>query len=1038
MMTALHARHRAGEGRISVSGHQGNDGRLRRVVRSCAAGALVAGVLVTGGVARAADAADEIHYSFGSTADSVVFDWRGGDSTIYYGPDSGYGLQATASAPAVTPVDDPGPFREVALAGLTPGTTYHYKIGAAGDDHTFTTTPTGDFTWADLGDTGTTLCQPWMTQEHALVAAQSPSFVTHGGDISYANECGVAAVHQYFVDQQAWSEDAAFMPVWGNHEYGPPSSTAPPGTPRDTLANYKGRVAIPHPQTVPNDTATKTSNPGCGAEIGSATNTCLGEDWGWFVAGHVLFISYPEPWSTAYAAWEPVAQSLMASAQADPSIDFVVTYGHRPAYSSQSGSAVTDLRTALTTLSGLYSPTPANPYGKYVLNVSHHVHAEEVFAPIGGLVNITNGSGGSGQVTLSTPAAGSIFRMTHPAILSAGYDATAHTLSVSLLCGPAYAPNPKSSCTYGSAIYSQTFTRPDGTPPPAPSAALQAGLDDGVTAPVVGQSVTYTVTAGNPVAGSTASGVTAAVVLPAGYSITDAGGGTVGGSSVSWVLGDVAGGTSVVRSVTATLSSGSPGDSLVATAQVQDVGGACANAASSCSAGDTDTVADAGGVRQWVANQSVETDLTGWTGVWNAASVVTRATTDGFDGQASVQVGLRSGAGTAGVNSKPKPVTSTVAGTPYTASVQVKGSAVGEVIVLFIRETTAGGAGVGSRSVSVRVPDTGWHPLQVVYPAARSGDQLTFSVYSGNLPSGGWFRADLMSLTSPDGTPPPAPSAALQAGLDDGVTAPVVGQSVTYTVTAGNPVAGSTASGVTAAVVLPAGYSITDAGGGTVGGSSVSWVLGDVAGGTSVVRSVTATLSSGSPGDSLVATAQVQDVGGACANAASSCSAGDTDTVADAGGVRQWVANQSVETDLTGWTGVWNAASVVTRATTDGFDGQASVQVGLRSGAGTAGVNSKPKPVTSTVAGTPYTASVQVKGSAVGEVIVLFIRETTAGGAGVGSRSVSVRVPDTGWHPLQVVYPAARSGDQLTFSVYSGNLPSGGWFRADLMSLTSP
>lgn len=715
-------------------------GRVGRAVAACA---LAIGLIGFGGVASAADTVDEIHYSFGSTPDSVVFDWRGSESTLYYGTDLSHPQSRTASAPAVTPVDAPGPFREVALTGLTPGTTYHYRIGAGGTDHTFTTAPTGDFTWVDVGDTGSTRCQPWMAQIHGLVAAQSPSFVTHGGDISYANECGVPAVHQYFDDQEVWSEDAAFMPAWGNHEYGPPDGESPAGTPRDTLANYKGRVAVPNPQTLPVDTANKTSNPGCGAETGSTTNTCRGEDWGWFVAGHVLYIAYPEPWVNAYAAWEPVAQNLMASAQANPAIDFIVTYGHRPAYSSASAQVNTALRSALTTLSGLYSPTSSHPNGKYVLNVAHHVHAEEVFAPVGGLVNITNGGGGAGQVTFPTPASGSIFRDTHPAILSAAYDAAAHTLSVSLLCGPVYTPSPKSPCAYGSTLYSQTFTRAGSSPP---AAALTTTIDDGVTSPTVGQSVTYSVTAADPVAGSTAPGVTATATLPAGYSITDAGGGAVSGSSVTWALGDIAGGTSAVRRVTARLTSGTPGASLVASAHLQDTGGVCSAPGSGCSATDPDTVA---GSRQWVTNQSVETDLTGWTGLWNSASKVTRVTTDGFSGSAGVQVARTSGTGAAGVNSKPKPVTSTVAATSYTASVWVKGKVAGQVIVLLLKETTPAGAAVGSKTVSVTVPDTGWHQLSLVYPAARSGDQLTVSVYCNNLPAAGWFRADLMSLTSP-------------------------------------------------------------------------------------------------------------------------------------------------------------------------------------------------------------------------------------------------------------------------------------------------
>lgn len=411
-----------------------------------------------------ADTVSEIHYSYGNTPDSVVFDWDGTEQTIYYGLDTNYGQSAIASNPTVTPVDSAGPFQEVQLSGLQPGTLYHYKIGTTGLDHTFQTIPTGDFTWADMGDTSSTLCDPWVAQIQSLVAAQNPAFVTHGGDISYANDCGVAAVHQYYLDQQVWSDTAAFQPVWGNHEYGNPgcegSECAPTGTPRDSLLNYKGRSFITNAQTVPNDTASQINNPGCGWETGSTTNTCQGEDWGWFQTGHVLFISYPEPWPNAYPAWQTTAGQLMAQAQANPAIDFIVTYGHRPAYSSSSTDVDTNLRTALANLAQQYSPSATNPNGKYVLNVNHHVHWEEAFQPINGLVNITNGGGGAGQTSPSTIDPNSAFHLTHPGILSANYSAANHTLSVNLLCGPDYTPNPKTHCTYGSVLYSQTFTRP--------------------------------------------------------------------------------------------------------------------------------------------------------------------------------------------------------------------------------------------------------------------------------------------------------------------------------------------------------------------------------------------------------------------------------------------------------------------------------------------------------------------------------------------------------------------------------------------------
>ena len=83
-----------------------------------------------------------------------------------------------------------------------------------------------------------------MAQTHSLIAAQNPNFVTHGGDISYANECGTPAVHQYYQDQEAWSESAAFQPAWGNHEYGSPQPDSVPGAIRDTMENYKGRSFI--------------------------------------------------------------------------------------------------------------------------------------------------------------------------------------------------------------------------------------------------------------------------------------------------------------------------------------------------------------------------------------------------------------------------------------------------------------------------------------------------------------------------------------------------------------------------------------------------------------------------------------------------------------------------------------------------------------------------------------------------------------------------------------------------------------------------
>jgi hypothetical protein len=405
---------------------------------------------------RATDSVDEIHYEYGAAAGTVVLDWYGPATSVSYGLTTSYGATATGIATEITPVDSAGPFMHATLSGLAANTVIHYRIGPTGLDHTLRAAPTGSFHYVDVGDTGTTLCDPWMAQQQQLIADQGPAFVTHGGDISYANECGQAAVHRYFTDQQVWSTSAAFQPAWGNHEYGPPNDESPAGTPRDTMANYKGRVQLTNTQTLPSsDTASKRSDPGCAGP--KAGNNCQGDDWGWFRAGGILFISYPEPWYHAYANWEPAAAALMKQAQADPSVDFIVTYGHRPAYSSVAADTDANLRSALTTLSAAYSPTAKHPAGKFVLTVAHHVHAEEVFKANGGLVEINDGGGGAGQVTLSKPASGSILRITHMAVMRGDYDASAHTLTMTILCGAVYTPNPKYTCSYGKPLYTQTF-----------------------------------------------------------------------------------------------------------------------------------------------------------------------------------------------------------------------------------------------------------------------------------------------------------------------------------------------------------------------------------------------------------------------------------------------------------------------------------------------------------------------------------------------------------------------------------------------------
>ncbi|MCI0687113.1 MAG: hypothetical protein L0Y54_07755 [Sporichthyaceae bacterium] len=574
------------------------------------------------------DTVDEIHWGYGENPSEVVLHWRGAETVVHLGTTTGYGRQETATAPAILPVDNAGPFREVRITGLLPDTVYHYKIGAAGLDHTLRTRPSSDFTWVDIGDTAATLCKPWVGALHTQIAGLAPDVVTHGGDISEANYCSAAGVHSYYTDQEAWSTGAADHPVWGNHEYGQPLiPPAAPGTPRDSLANYKGRHAVVHPQTVPNDTATKTGHPGCPPPAGGSGNGCRGEDWGWFDVSGVRFISIPEPWPGALADWQTKANTIMAAAQNDATIDFIVTYGHRPAYSSQiTNAAWPETKSAIDALGDLYSPA-ARADGKYVLNVGHHVHGLEQFSPQHGVVHVGNGGGGQGLTTFeNNTAPGSLWKLRHMGLLRGSYDATESRLTVQIICGPEF-PNPRDACTQGTVLRTMVFDA-EGDPPPPPP----------------------------PPPPTT----------------------------------------------------------------------------------------------QWITNPSVEASLTGWSGSYGASPTIARVSGVAQDGTWSIQVTATSAAATgAGFNDNPRWVLSTMAGKAYTASAWVKAGAVGQRLVVQLREWN-GSTLVNTVRGEWVATDTNWHQVSAVLTAAGSGRNLSMAVFAANLAAPASFHADSFSLTSPN------------------------------------------------------------------------------------------------------------------------------------------------------------------------------------------------------------------------------------------------------------------------------------------------
>ena len=358
--------------------------------------------------ARAVD--DEIHWTMTGPT-SVTFDWRGASTTLRYGPTTAYGLSATGATPTPLPYSSTGPFHEARVTGLLPGVTYHYSIGT-GADHTFHTLPpaTASFVVYCEGDIGDNATYPRVSPVQSLIAGASPSFVLVVGDLTYGNDNGQAVVDRHFNDVMPWSQDAAYMPAWGNHEW---SKTT------DDFRNYKGRFDFPNPQTSP----------------GAPTAGCCGEDWYWFDAGTTRFIAYPEPYTGAWSDWKTKATALMDQAQANPAIRFIVTFGHRPAYSSGYHPGDATLASYMGTLGAAHS--------KYVLNINGHSHDFERTYPQSGVVHVTAGIGGATLEELAAPCYWSVcpapswcaFRAFHHGTLRLTITPT--SIKGEAICGPA-------------------------------------------------------------------------------------------------------------------------------------------------------------------------------------------------------------------------------------------------------------------------------------------------------------------------------------------------------------------------------------------------------------------------------------------------------------------------------------------------------------------------------------------------------------------------------------------------------------------------
>ncbi|MGB2868080.1 MAG: metallophosphoesterase, partial [Bacteroidota bacterium] len=296
---------------------------------------------------------------------------------------------------------------EAKLTGLQQNTVYSYRIGSAGDVNTFRTPPlpgSGGFrvcTTSDMHDNSSE-CVAMFDQ----IAGFKPDLVLTTGDVTGAGPSGQQKVTVRFHDAMVWSQSSAWMPVEGNHDW--------EYTTADDLRTYKGRFDIPNPGTIPSSPAV----------------SCCSEDWGWFDYGNTRFISYPERWtSSSWSEWKTQALGVFSAAQQDPNIAFIVTFGHRSAYTStySRSPGESSLRSILDGIHIAYS--------KYVLDLSGHNHQYERYQLQSGMNYIVNSTTGSyyhnGWASPNKPA-GCAYRAIHYGILV--LDISENTIEGQFVC----------------------------------------------------------------------------------------------------------------------------------------------------------------------------------------------------------------------------------------------------------------------------------------------------------------------------------------------------------------------------------------------------------------------------------------------------------------------------------------------------------------------------------------------------------------------------------------------------------------------------
>ena len=372
----------------------------------------------------------EVHFTF-TAPDAVTFNWRGNDPTLRYWAKNVAPRTVVAHHPDPLPFSSPGPWQEAVADGLQPGTEYLYEVGHPSRPTTLSfRAPAAPgavgFRFVAVGDIGAAASSPASAAVNRAIARVDATLVLGLGDLTYADERSQADAGRHFDDVMTWSSRAAYMPVWGNHEWDGKG---------DDLRNYKGRFALPNAAASP----------------GAPEAGCCGEDWYWFDQGAVRFIVYPEPYTKeTWPDWARKAEPLFAAAQANPALRYIVTAGHRPAYSSGHHDGKSEIRAILDDFGGRF--------GKYVLNLSAHSHNYERTKPQAHVVHITAGIGGGALAPAPTackfpeckPPAWSAFRAVHHGFVK--LEARADGIALEMICAGATPAEDSVRCVEGEVL----------------------------------------------------------------------------------------------------------------------------------------------------------------------------------------------------------------------------------------------------------------------------------------------------------------------------------------------------------------------------------------------------------------------------------------------------------------------------------------------------------------------------------------------------------------------------------------------------------